>query len=289
MSFDGIDVFVEVVNANGFSRAAKRLGMPTTTVSAKIARLEHRLGVTLLQRTTRQIQLTEAGRLYYEYCTRAVSEMAAAENRLAQRSEEPSGTLRLTAPADLAQSLLGPVLQTYLKRHPKVSIDLHVSNDYQDLIGEKFDLAMRFGHLTDSTLIMRKFLTSHMGLWASADYLASHGTPQTADDLAEHQIIALNSTQEELALSSTPDEPSLPLPQGRLLLNDLQTCQTYVEQGFGIGLLPEFSQSASRGLVRVLPSFQSKEFTSYFIYPKQSFVPLTVRSFIETALECMRR
>ena len=120
MILDGVDVFVRVVQAGGFSAAARQLNMPATTVSAKIARLEERLGVTLIQRSTRKMHVTEAGETYYRHCADAIAALATGEEELAAATAEPSGVLRITVPSDLAQSLLPPIIKAYLARYPKV-------------------------------------------------------------------------------------------------------------------------------------------------------------------------
>ena len=127
-SLAGVDVFVEVVNARSFSRAAARLGMPATTVSAQIRRLEERLGATLLQRTTRKLSLTDAGERYYAQCVEAMELVQQAERSVAATLDEPRGRLRITAPADIAQTVLVPVIEAYLARYPAVTIEREGSN-----------------------------------------------------------------------------------------------------------------------------------------------------------------
>src|SRR5271165_2425292 len=154
MSVDSIQVFVEVVEAQSFTRAAGRLKMPATTVSAKIAKLEERLGVTLIQRTTRRLQVTPAGRAYYERCARALAEIAEGERELLAGTQEPSGLLRITTPPDLAHGLLTPKVERFLKAYPKTSVELIVTSQIVDLLAERIDLAVRVGVLNDSSLII---------------------------------------------------------------------------------------------------------------------------------------
>lgn len=289
MSLGNIDVFVAVVNAQGFSNAARQLGMPTTTVSAQIARLEERLGVTLLQRTTRKLSLTAAGETYYQHCVRALEEMNTAQSKLEQSKLAPEGTLRITAPADLCQTVLVPVIEKYLDRYPKVSLDLVISNDFRDLVGEKIDLGLRIGKLSDSTLIMRRFISSHLGLWASSAYVKKFGIPATVRALSKHHMLWLTLVKADIELYDAKGKRVNIANNSRFTIDDMQTYLSYIEAGMGIGLLPDFTQRAKKNtkqkLIRILPKLNSKPISVYFVYPQQIFVPPNVRCFMETALE----
>jgi len=287
MALEDIEVFTEVVDAKSFTRAAKRLGMPTSTVSSKIARLEEKLGTTLIQRTTRQLSVTSEGKTYYAYCARALAELAEADRALARASAEPAGTLRVTAPADLAHAVLAPVVQTYLARHPRVSVELIVTNRKVDLVAEGIDLAVRIGNLTDSSLIARKFLDARVGLWASEKYLERHGIPQTVADLAHHEMIEMTLARGEVKLLNEDGIAVEVDFSGRLATDDMHNCRTLIETGAGIGPLADFmgeDMSVSNQLVRVLPSLSSVTASAYFIYPAQRFVSQNVRTFIDCAL-----
>lgn len=291
MSLDNIDVFVAVVNAQGFSRAAKRLSMPTTTVSAQIARLEERVGVTLLQRTTRKLSLTDAGKTYYQHCVLALEEMNTALSKLEQSKLAPEGTLRITAPADISQTALVPVIEKYLSQYPDVSLDLVISNDFRDLIGEKIDLGVRIGKLTDSTLITRRFISIHTGLWASAAYVKKFGAPATVNELPKHHLLWLTLITGDMELYDTKGKLVNISNTSRFSVDDVQTYLSYVEAGMGIGLLPVFAQysySAKQNLTRILPKLNGKPMSVNFVYPRQTFVPTNVRCFIETALELVQ-
>ncbi len=285
---DGVDVFVEVVNASSFSRAAARLGMPATTVSARIKRLEEHLGTTLLQRTTRRLSLTDAGERYYAHCVQAIEAVLEAERAVATTLDEPRGRLRITAPADLAQAILVPTIKTYLARYPEVTIDLLVSNQFDDLVGDGIDLAVRVGELPSSSLIVRRFFTSAIALWAAPEYLDRHKAIRSLADLAEHQLIRMRTGRRGLVLKDGADSLNPDDLTSNLRVDDMLTCRACAESGLGIALLPIFSQAqadlAGR-LVRVLPRVQTEDFPVQFLYPRQSLVPPTVRSFIETALE----
>lgn len=288
MALEDIEVFTEVVVSKSFTRAAKRLGMPTSTVSAKIARLEDRLGVTLIRRTTRQLNVTAEGETYYAYCVRALAELSEADRALAQGTAAPAGKLRLTAPADLAHSLLAPVVDTYLARYPNASVELIVTNRNVDLVSEGIDLAVRIGSLADSSLIARKYIDAGIGLWASENYLKRHGVPQTVEDLAQHEMIEMTLGRREVKLLDKDGIAAEIDFSGRLATDDMQNCRTFIENGAGIGPLPDFmgrDLSGSNRLVRVLPNLASATATAYFVYPAQRFLSQNVRTFIDCALE----
>lgn len=289
---DGIDVFVEVADAKSFTGAALRLGMPTTTVSAKISRLEDRLGVTLLRRTTRKLSLTEAGERYYAECAPALKAVQQAETALRDVSNEPNGTLRMTAPPDIAQMVLGPVLNVYMQKYPKVHVDLHVTNSFVDLVAEKIDLAIRIGHLSESSLVIRKFTTGRLKLWAHPSYIAEHGQPERPEDLDNHRLIWLRTRQKEIELTDSDKGRVILTSRDWLDVDDLQTLRHYVDSGLGLGLLPQFDSpgcQAFENLTPVLPRYRTTAFNAVFAYPQQSFVPMTIRSFIDTAIDVVRR
>ena len=282
MLLDGVDIFIEVVKAQSFSRAAKRLGLPATTVSARIKRLEERLGAQLLLRTTRRLSLTDAGERFYAHCSAAIEAVLAGEQAVATTLAAPRGRLRITAPADLAQSVLVPLIRAYLTRYPEVTIELLVSNQFRDLVAEGIDLAVRVGELPNSSLIGRRFLSSALGLWAAPDYLLRQGTPQRLTELAGHSVIRLGSARRGLILQDGDDRLDVDSLACKLRVDDMQTCEALARGGLGIALLPLFSRSD--GLVRLLPQVRSSAFSVHFLYPHQNQLPPTVRSFIDLAL-----
>jgi DNA-binding transcriptional LysR family regulator len=286
MSIQDIEIFVEVVDAEGFSRAAQRLGIPITTVSSKIARLEARLGVTLIQRTTRRLHVTAAGRSYYGHCTRALAEMAEAQRELAIAAGEPAGLLRITTPPDFAQSLLPPLVERFLSAYPRASVELMVTNRVVNLVAEGIDLAVRIGPLKDSSLTARRFRLSRAGLWAAPEYLRKRGIPRTPADLAGHDLLRFSRLPETVMLKANATEALVDF-QGSFATDDLDNLRTFVLRGAGIGLLPEFlgEELARTAVTRVLPDYFTPMRTIYFVYPAQKFVPQTVRAFIDLTID----
>ena len=282
---EGVDVFVEVVEAQSFTRAAKRLGRPVTTVSAQIARLEERLGVTLIRRTTRKLHVTDAGKRYYAHCARVMAELGEADNELAAASSEPSGLLRITSTADVAHVLLVPHIDRFLKTYPKATVELIVSRIRLDLIEERIDLAVRAGPLGDSSLTARKFLSSRLALRAAPAYVERNGAPLEAADLADHTTISLASRSKRLLLRSSNGGGEMEFT-GRLAIDDFGAIRSAIVSGVGVGMLPDFAgeELMRQGrLVPVMPEFGSDPLTLYLVYPAQKFAPQTVRAFIALA------
>lgn len=285
MDLNAIAVFVKVVQAGSFSRAARLLGMPNTTVSAKVARLEKHLGVTLIQRTTRKLNVTPQGRAYFDHCVNGLEELAAGESLLTSASGEPTGLLRITAPVDVGHHVLPPIVHDYLRAHPKVRIELVVTNRMVNLVAEGVDLAIRAGELKDSTLAARPFIRYQGGLWASRTYVASRGEPKTPDELARHDGLFFSRLpREALRLASGRKKADVPL-SWRIAADDLETLRAFVLQGDGIGAMPDYLARDHAGeIVRVLPDWSWTRAALSFVYPGRRFVPPTVRSFIDAAL-----
>ena len=283
MDLDGIAIFVKVVQAGSFSGAARVLGVPNTTVSAKVARLEKRLGVTLIQRTTRKLNITPAGRAYYERCARGLEEIETAEAELSLSAAEPRGLLRITAPGDVAHGMLPPIVSRFIARYPRARVEVLVANRVVDLLAEGVHLAIRAAALRDSTLVARRFMPFSVGLWASRAYLQAKGTPKTPEDLEEHDCLVFpRFSAQTLRLADGRSHVEVK-PAGRLAVDDPGTMRILLSQDEGIGLLPDYLARDTR-LVRVLPKWTWMSGALSFVYPGQRFVPANVRAFIDTAL-----
>ncbi|WP_262982135.1 LysR family transcriptional regulator [Methylophilus medardicus] len=173
MDFNEAAVFVKVVQAGSFSAAARQLGIPTSTISTRVARLEQRLGVTLLQRTTRRLNLTEAGTLYFEHASTGLGYLLEAEAALDEARQQPQGVLKITAPADIGDALLAHLTAQIQQAYPALSMELLLTERYVDLVAEGVDAAIRTGELRDSSLIAKSLGRIQWALFASPQYLAS--------------------------------------------------------------------------------------------------------------------
>ncbi|AGH94514.1 LysR family transcriptional regulator [Pseudobdellovibrio exovorus] len=283
MNLDGIDVFVKVVQMGSFTAAAKALQMPVTTVSGKVAALEKRLGSTLLHRTTRQLNLTQAGEVFFNHCVKALDEITSAENELSLVRTEPEGLLRITTVNDMGHNLLPPLIRSYLKAYPKMSVELVLTGRLVDLARENVDLAIRAGPLKDSQLITKKFFTSRLSLWASAGYVKKHGLPQKIQDLSQHQFIQFSRMSSPLKLVRGGKTVEVPF-QTRVIADDMNAIKSFILHGEGIGVLPSFvcEPEASAGkLIPVLDEWMQSEIQVSFVYLPQRFISLKVQSFID--------
>lgn len=189
---DELITFVTVVESGSFSRAAERLQQANSVVSRTIKKLETKLGATLLNRTTRQISLTQEGENYFRQVQKVLSDMAAAENMLMESRQRPQGLLRVDAATPVVLHLLAPLVAEFRARYPEMSLSLISSETFINLIERKVDIAIRVGELTDSSLKARKLLTSYRKIVASPAYLAQHGTPQSVEELVSHCCIGFN-------------------------------------------------------------------------------------------------
>lgn len=290
ISLDDIAVFVKVVEAGSFSGAARRLAMPKATVSAKVARLERRLGLSLIQRTTRKLRLTEAGQQYFAHCAAAIREVEVAEGVLQSTSGKPSGVLKVTAPVDLGHTLLPRIAHAYAARYPQVAVDLLVTNRVIDLVGEGVDLAIRPSQtLKDSSLIARRFFEIEANLWASPQYLQRLGAPAHPRDLKRATFVEFRA-RNSLVLTNGKSDLEVGM-SGRIRADDFQTIKSLLLLGEGIAWLPDFfadDAAAAGTLVPVLPHWRAKERgTFYFVYVGRQYGLPKVEAFIQTALEVM--
>lgn len=288
LSLDDIAVFVGVVEAGSFSAAARRLGIPKATVSAKVARLEKRLGLSLLQRTTRKLRMTEAGEQYFRRCAAAIREVEVAEAALQETSGRPSGVLRVTTPVDFGHAILPQIVHTYAARYPDVSVELLVTNRVTDLVGEGIDLAIRpTQSLKDSSLIAQRFFEIGSSLWASPRYLEHLGPLAHPRDLKKARFVGF------LALSSlvlTNGQADFEVTTaGHIRADDFETIRALLLAEEGIAWMPNFltAQAAQSGaLVPVLPQWRPKERAAfYFVYVGRKYGLPKVQAFIQTALE----
>lgn len=288
MDLDAIVVFVRVVEAGSFSGAARRLGAPKATVSAKVARLEKRLGVTLIQRTTRKLRVTEAGQEYFRHCADAIREVEVAEAALQSAAGKPSGVLKVTTPADLGHTLLPRIVHAFATKYPDVSVELLVTNRIVDLVGEGIDLAIRPSQvLKDSSLIAQRFFDMGSNLWASPDYVRRLGSLAHPRELKRATFVEFLA-RSSVVLTNGKADVEVPIT-GRVRADDFETIRGLLLLGEGIAWLPDFlaDEPARTGtLVPVLSQWRPKERAAfYFVYAGRKYGQPKVQAFIQTALE----
>jgi len=278
-------VFVEVARQGGVSAAARVLDMPTSTVSRWVVELERRLGVRLLQRTTRRIQLTEIGEGYYQRGLRVVESFEDVHAWVRSRAEVPTGTLRVTTFQLFAGSLLGPVVVAYLEQNPGMSVQVVVGERDLNLVDERIDVAIRVGHLTDSSLVVRKLAQMEGWMVASPAYIAKRGVPAHPRELAHHSNIIYTHEPEPMTLPFADglEEVEVTLP-GRCAVNSVGMVRQVTLCGLGIGYLPPMlvhDDLAAGRLIRLLPRWTTVSLPIFVVYPSRRHLAQKVRAFVD--------
>jgi DNA-binding transcriptional LysR family regulator len=285
MDLNDIVVFTKVVETKSFTGAADALGLPKSTVSRKLAQLEERLGVRLVQRTTRKLALTEIGEAYYERCSRIVADIAAAEQLVTDMQSTPRGRLRVTASVDFATRFLGEIVAEFLAQHPEINVELEATDRVVDLIEDGFDLAVRFGQMPESTLIARKLCSLYLILTASPAYLARRGTPKTVEELDEHDHVLFTPVSRNQTWTLVHGEQSYDFGRpARLASNNYGAVVDVARAGSGIALISEFmvgDELKTGKLVRVLPEWQTRPTDVHAVYPARQNVPPRLTLFLE--------
>jgi DNA-binding transcriptional LysR family regulator len=284
-----IIVFARVVQAGSFTTAAVQLGMPKSTVSRKVAELEERLDARLIQRTTRKLSLTDAGRTYYDYCARIVGEIEDAERAVSSLQESPRGLLRVTAPINVA--FLGPIISDYLERHPRVRLDLFCTVRAVDLVEERFDVGIRAGALADSTLIARSLGAAQWFLVATSAYLRRRGRPREPDDLKTHDCLLFGANFDNARVSLESANGSVQVAvSARLMVTDMDVLYAAASAGLGIALLPAFrctEELRTRRFTRVLADWNAPSTPVHVVYPSIRHLSPNVKSFVDHLYERM--
>ncbi len=276
--------FARIADLGSVSGAARSLGMPKSSVSRSLSRLEEVVGTALIERSTRHLRLTDAGRLLHRHAARILDDVTNAENAIGSLIGRPSGTLRISVGFTFAAGPLAPMLPQFLAQYPEVRIVLTVDNRPVDLLTEEIDVSIRIGPLRDSELIARKLGTIELWPCASPSYLATHGTPRTVDDLLSHKLIAHTDRlvpwrikTPSGAIRELTTEPGTVIPEPAvtriMLLGEA-----------GIGWLPDFDARAlvERGeLVRVLPDHGVDAVEVHALYPSHRSLSAKVRVFLD--------
>jgi DNA-binding transcriptional LysR family regulator len=287
LDLNDIMVFARVVEAGSFTAAARLLGIPKTTVSRRVAALEREVGVRLLQRTTRSLNTTDAGRLYYEESSRALRTIEDANSRLAEGRAEPVGTIRISAPVGFGSHFLTGAALDFLDAHPKTRVELHLTDDRLNLVESGIDLAFRTGILPDSALIARKLGSAHRILCASPDYLARHGVPEGPADLTRHHcVIAGPSAAGAHWVLDGPHGQETVTVSGRFAANEMRAVIAATIAGYGIAQLPHRTAEApirQGQLRRVLAGYATPVGGVYAVYPSSRHLSPLVKAFIDLA------
>jgi DNA-binding transcriptional LysR family regulator len=286
---DAMQAFVAVADLHGFAPAARKLGLSPSAVTRLIAALEDRLGARLLQRTTRQVALTDIGARYLERARRILADVEEAEGAAEGERTRPSGRLVVSAPVGFGRLHVSPVMSAYLKRYPEVSSELRLADRMINLVEDGVDLAVRIGHLADSTLVARHVGEMRRIVVASSGYLEAHGEPGTPEAIASHATIQFG------AIAAPPDwrfvrdgREVRVTPAPRFITNSSDAAIQYAEAGGGLTRVMFYQAAdALRGgrLRIVLAKFEQPPLPIHLVYPTSRLLSAKVRTFIDLATE----
>lgn len=291
--FQEMRVFVGVVDAGSFVKAADALEMSKAAVSRHVADLEARLGVRLLHRTTRRLSLTDEGQTFHARCRTVLADVDEAEAEITARSGQATGLLKVNVPFSFGLLHLAPLWAEFLARHPRLTLDVTLSDRIVDLVDEGYDLAVRIARLPASSLISRRLATTRMRLCASPEYLRTHGTPAHPSEIAGHAVIAysLLASGEQWEFTG-PDGPATVKVAPRMRSNSGDTCRVAALRHQGLVLQPSFligPDLRAGTLVEVLPQWRAIELGIYAVYPTRRHVAPKVRLLIDFLAQALWR
>ena len=287
---ESMALFARVVEAGGFSAAARELGLSKGAVSKRVARLEDRLGVRLLNRTTRRLSLSEAGEAFYAGCRRMVSEAEAAERAVTHLAAAPRGTLRVNAPMSFGQLHLAPALTAFLERYPEVAVDLVLDDREINLVQDGFDVGVRIAALRESSLIARRLAPSRALICAAPAYLAAHGSPARPEELTHHACLLYSyQTDPGIWVLRGPTGERRVRVSGRLRANNGEALREAAVDGFGLVLLPSFLIAREVGHGLLTPVLRDWTVSNpagiHAIYPAGRNLSPKVRVFVDFLAE----
>ena len=292
-TLENITVFVRSVEFGSFSSAGRATGLSAAVVSHRIKMLEQHLGCRLFHRTTRKMQLTEQGRIFYERCLEIREAVERAETSIAEMGASPRGSLKITAPLGIGRRVVTPMIARFRTEFPRIDVRLRLSDYLIDILMESVDLALRMAVMEDSTLIMRKISDIERTLVAAPAYIARRSAPKKPDDLFDHECLLLRfpgSSQARWSLIEDGQARQLPV-DGSIDADDSDVITDWALSGLGIMLKPTFEVAEylkSGELVRVLPDYPPVPVTLGVLYPYRQNVPAKVRAFADMLVPDMR-
>ncbi|QHE84424.1 LysR family transcriptional regulator [Hydrogenophaga sp. BPS33] len=289
---EAMRVFATVVDVGSFVAAADALPMSKAAVSRHVADLEAHLGVRLLNRTTRRLSLTPEGEVFHARCKEVLATVEEAEAEITSRSGEAVGVLRVNAPVTFGILHLAPLWMAFMSQHPRLTLDVSLSDRVVDLVEEGFDLAVRIATLPDSSLVSRPLARTRMVLCASPTYLRRHGTPRHPSGLAQHAVVSYSLfSMGENWVFTGPQGPVTVKIAPRLRSNNGDTCRLAALRHQAIVLQPSFlvgPDLQAGALVELMPEYRSIELVVSVVYPSRKFMPAKVRLLIDFLVEAFR-
>ena len=284
--FEDLQTFVAVVEAGSFTAAAERLDTAKSAVSRRVSGLEERLGVQLLRRTTRRMNLTDSGRSFYEHSARILADLEEAESAVAQEHGELRGTLKLALPLAFGVRHMGEPVAEFSRRHPRLEFDLDFNDRRVDLVEEGADLAVRIGRLADSSLIARRIFEARTVVCGSKAYFDEHGTPETPEDLLDHQCLVYGNLADptKWVCRDADGQAHKVMVDATMTATSGDFLCAAAIQGLGIAMQPTFiaGEAISRGeLVPVLTNYEWPVSPAWAVYPPTRHLSYRVREFID--------
>jgi len=290
MDLNQMLIFAKVAEFQSFTKAGREMGIEKSNVSLKVSKLENRLGVRLLNRTTRSVTLTEAGEGYYQFCLDILERAEEADAYAESLNSDPQGTLRITAAADIGRMIVKSLIKPFLEQYQQIKVDLFLTNRKVDLIRERFDVAIRAVALQqeDSSYIAKKITGSDNRLYASPDFIKQQGMPGSVDDLEQYSMIGFASEEgfgNKVGLKVKIGKRTVQLaPKYRLKVNDMTAYLESALLGMGIAFLPsKFIQQHidNKSLLLVLPELELPEVGIYALYPTRHLKSVKLKVFLE--------
>lgn len=291
MDFNEVAIFIKVIQKGSFTGAAVALDMPKSTVSTKISNLEKRLGTSLITRSTRKIRLTPAGEAFFLRSTKAIDEITAAEIAVRSENVEPQGRFKITAPVDIGNTILPSLVALFLKKFPKVQLDILLTDRRVDFLEDDVDLAIRAGQLKDSSLIAKKVGEVVFKIFASPKYLKENGEPSSLKDLNSHTCVHFTPLSSEGWILKNGKRSITVTLTKRIVVNNMSLVHSLGIEGAGLVLLPSFlceSEIKNGKLLPILQEWNTEVAPMHFVYPSQKYVPSVTKAFIEMSSAVLR-
>ncbi len=281
-SIADLEIFAKVVTAGSMSAAGRELDLSPAVISKRISHLETRLGTRLFHRTTRQLQMTETGRGFYERVVKILETVQEAEAFVSSGNDQPGGSLKITAPTAFSRLHIAPYLGEFIKEYPDLNIEVIATDLIVDIVRDSIDVAIRIAELDDSSLEARKLASCRRLFVASPAYLAEHGEPKSLGDLSSHSVLAENNTTWRL---QGPDGPVSLKPSGSLKTNSSEIVQQATLAGCGIALRATWQvrdDLLSKRLIPILPQYrEAPGIAVYAVYGCKQYVPAKLKVFLD--------
>lgn len=292
ISLDDMRLFAAVAHTKSFTDAGKKLGLPKQTLSRRLAQLEHQLGVQLMVRSTRRMDLTDAGAAYAERCADIVRQAEEATRALTDAQADPKGTLRISADPVFGEAFVSDLVVAYAARFPDVELDVLLTRRHVNLIEEGFDVAFRVGHVAQTGLTATPLMPAHVKFCVSPAYFSRYGTPSRPEDLKDHRCILVLSEGTSMRWPLRTAKAPMTHVSGHLRFTSFAMAHQAACAGLGIAIFPEFACAddiANGRLIPVLSDYVADIGHVYVVHPTQRYLAPRVKAFVDLSVECFKR